>query len=145
MTVFHHKLLTRVGMALASGWIHPLSKTMFVHLFITSVIQKVSIVTLDVIGHLISYLVYRVLLSGWCGHRYLIWVVTYSYWSLNWEVYVDPISGSWIVFSILMSRTIVELIIFHSCDWTHQHFIWILNIFNNVQVRREWPILKRNF
>ena len=44
MTTFHHKLLTREGMGLAKGWTHPSSMTVFVHLFIRSVIWKVTIV-----------------------------------------------------------------------------------------------------
>jgi hypothetical protein len=42
MTIFHHKLLTSGGRALANGYHHPSSfMRVFVHLFIRSVIQKV--------------------------------------------------------------------------------------------------------
>ena len=49
MTLFHHKLLTREGRVLADGWTHPSSMTVFVHVFIKNVIQKVSVVTLHII------------------------------------------------------------------------------------------------
>ena len=42
MTIFHHKLLTREGRVTANGWTHPSSMTVFVHLFIRNVIQKVT-------------------------------------------------------------------------------------------------------
>jgi hypothetical protein len=48
-TIFHHKLLTREGGVLANGWTHPLPMTIFVHLFIISVIRKVTIVTSNTI------------------------------------------------------------------------------------------------
>ena len=37
---------------LANGWTHPLSMTTFVHLFIRSILRKVTIVTLNTFGHL---------------------------------------------------------------------------------------------
>ena len=57
MTIFHRKLLTREGRVLANGWTLPSSMTIFVHLFIESVIQKITIVTLNMIWHYLSYLV----------------------------------------------------------------------------------------
>ena len=45
MTMFYHKLLTREGRVLANGWTHPSSMTIFVHLFIRSVILKVTTMT----------------------------------------------------------------------------------------------------
>ena len=47
MTIFIHKLLTREGMVLANKWTHPSSTTIFVNLFIWSVIQKLTTVTLN--------------------------------------------------------------------------------------------------
>jgi hypothetical protein len=49
ITIFHHKLLTREGRVLANGWTHPSSITIFVHVFVRSVIQKVIIVTWNAI------------------------------------------------------------------------------------------------
>ena len=45
MTIFHLKLLTRESRVLANGWTPPSSMTIFVKLFIRSVIQKLTIVT----------------------------------------------------------------------------------------------------
>ena len=53
----HHKLLTREGRVVATGWTHPSSMTIFVHLCIRGVIWKVTIVTLNTIWHEISHLV----------------------------------------------------------------------------------------
>ena len=41
MTIFHHKFLTRVGRVFANGWTHPSCMTIFIRLFIISVIRKV--------------------------------------------------------------------------------------------------------
>ena len=48
--IFHHKLLTKEGEVSANGWTHPSPMTIFVHLFISNVIRKVTI------WHYISYL-----------------------------------------------------------------------------------------
>ena len=48
-TLFHHNLVTREGRVLANGWTHPSSMMVFVHLFIRTVIRKVTIVTLNTI------------------------------------------------------------------------------------------------
>ena len=52
MTIFHHKLLTREDRVLTNEWPHPPSTTLFDHIFIKSVIQKVTIVTLNTIWRL---------------------------------------------------------------------------------------------
>ena len=46
----------KVGI-LTNGWTHPSSMTIFVHLFIWSVIQKVTLVRLNTVGHSTYYLV----------------------------------------------------------------------------------------
>ena len=53
----HHKLLTREGRVVATGWTHPSSMTIFVHLFIRGVIWNATIVALNTIWHEISHLV----------------------------------------------------------------------------------------
>ena len=58
MTIFHHKLLTREGRVLANGWTHPSSMTIFVHLFIRSVIRKVT--TSDTKYHLTLNIIFSV-------------------------------------------------------------------------------------
>ena len=42
MTIFHHKLLTKDGRLWTNGWTRPSSMTIFVHLFLKSVNQKVT-------------------------------------------------------------------------------------------------------
>ena len=42
MAIFHHKLLPRESRVLANGWPHPSPMRIFVHLFIRSVIWKVT-------------------------------------------------------------------------------------------------------
>lgn len=49
MTKFHHKLLTRECRVLQMDELIHQSLTISIHLFITSVIQKVTIVTLNII------------------------------------------------------------------------------------------------
>ena len=49
MRTFHHMLPTREGRILADELTYPSSMTIFVHLFIRSVIQKVTIVILNTI------------------------------------------------------------------------------------------------
>ena len=49
MTIFHHELLTREGRVSTDGLTHPSSMTIFIKLFIRSVVQKVTIVTLNTI------------------------------------------------------------------------------------------------
>ena len=60
MTIIHHDLLTREGSVLTNGWTHSSSMTVFVHLFMRSVIQKVPIVTFNTIWYYIPYLVYYI-------------------------------------------------------------------------------------
>ena len=57
--IFHHELLTREGRVLANGCTHPSSLTIFVRLFIRTVIQIITIDTLKTIRHSISH-------SVWC-------------------------------------------------------------------------------
>ena len=47
MTIFHHELLMIEGRVLANSQTHPSYVTLFAHLFIRSVIQKVTMVTLS--------------------------------------------------------------------------------------------------
>ena len=51
MTMWHHKLLTREGRIWTNGWTKPSSMIIFACLFRRSVIQKVTIVTLNTIRH----------------------------------------------------------------------------------------------
>ena len=54
---FNHKLMTREGRVYANGWTHLSSLTKFVHLFTRSVIQKITIVRLNII--------FSVFILGW--------------------------------------------------------------------------------
>ena len=58
MSIFHHKVADKETRVMANGRTRLSSVTIFVHLFISSVIQKVTIVTLNIILHKISYLAY---------------------------------------------------------------------------------------
>ena len=50
VTILHHKLLTKEGRILATGWTHPTPMTILIYLlFLRSVVQKVTMVTLNAI------------------------------------------------------------------------------------------------
>ena len=66
LTIFCHKLLTREGRVLANGWTHSSSMTIFVHLFIRSVTQKVTIVNIEY--HITRNIVSSAVDSPWLLH-----------------------------------------------------------------------------
>jgi hypothetical protein len=61
-SIMHDNISSQVvdskDMVLTNGWTHPSLMTMFIQLFLQSVIWKVTIVTLSTMWHSISYLVY---------------------------------------------------------------------------------------
>ena len=104
MTIFHHKLLTREGRVLANRWTHAASMTIFVNLFIRSVIYKVTIVTINTIWHIIFSVVFVTrnrkitigshLLSPWMVRLIYIYLyVTFAaryHFACTWNlIYID--------------------------------------------------------
>ena len=65
MTICYHKLFTREGRVLANGGTHPSSRKIFVHLFITSVIQEVALVTINTVSYDIIYIYISYLKCSW--------------------------------------------------------------------------------
>ena len=101
--IFHHKLLTRGGRVLANAWTHLSCMTIFVQLFIRSVIWKVTIVTL------IPY-----------DTKYHIWCSSLTKVILQWNIkpfYNDTSNCKWAGLSGVL------LIIEPPCQKAFRHLI----------------------
>ena len=72
VTTFYHKLLTWECRVLANGWTRPPFMTIFVNLFIRSVIRKVTIVTLNIILTIVA--------TTWNSNLHMYEVTSNLYW-----------------------------------------------------------------